>query len=71
MKRISHGISYKYLNDIDREEYLAISEDLMAAKHGSIHAKDEFELNEKLIRFVMSRGFEIDDVRRRIQVEKG
>ena len=55
---------------IDREEYLAILGDLIAAKRKSIHAKDEFELNGKLIRFAMSRGFEMDDIRRCVQVEE-
>ena len=32
--------------------------------------KDEFELNGKLIRFAMSRGFEMDDIRRCVQVEE-
>ena len=70
MKKISREVSYKYLNDIDQEEYLAILGDLMAAKRKSIHAKDEFELNGKLIRFAMSRGFEMDDIRRCVQVEE-
>ena len=70
MKKIPREVTYRYLNDIDREEYLAILGDLIAAKRKSIHAKDEFELNGKLIRFAMSRGFEMDDIRRCVQVEE-
>ena len=70
MKKIPREVTYRYLNNIDREEYLAILGDLIAAKRKSIHAKDEFELNGKLIRFAMSRGFEMDDIRRCVQVEE-
>ena len=70
MKKIPSDVAWRHLNEIDQEEYLAILGDLMAAKRKSIHAKDEFELNGKLIRFAMSRGFEMDDIRRCVQVEE-
>ena len=38
-KKIPREVTYRYLNDIDREEYLAILGDLIAAKRKSIHAK--------------------------------
>lgn len=70
LKKISSTVYYPFLSTIDQEEYLAILSDLIAAKRKSIRAKDEFELNAKLIRFAMSRGFEMDDIRRCIAVEK-
>ena len=56
------------LNEIDDEEYLSILRDLLASKRKSIHAKDDYELNGKLMRFAMSRGFELKDIRRCIEL---
>lgn len=64
MKKIPSDVSWRYLNEIDEEEYLAVLRDLLAGKRKSIHAKDDFELNGKLIRFVSSRGFEMKDIKR-------
>lgn len=62
MKKIFCEVIYRYLNDIDWEEYFVILGDLIVVKCKSIYVKDEFELNGKLICFVMSRGFEMDDI---------
>lgn len=70
MEKISREVSYRYLSDIDQEEYLAVLRDLMVAKRKGVHAKDEFELNGELIHFAMSRGFEMDGIRRCVQVEE-
>ena len=42
--------------------------DLLASKRKSIHAADDYELNGKLMRFAMSRGFELKDIKRCIDV---
>ena len=58
----------RYLNEIDEEEYLSVLRDLLASKRKSIHASDDYELNGKLMRFAMSRGFELKDIKRCIDV---
>ena len=55
------------MNEIDEEEYLSILDGLLTAKRKSIHAENEYELNGKLMRFALSRGFEMKDIRRCIQ----
>ncbi len=51
-----------YLNEIDEDEYHAILQKLLAAKRKSVHAESEYELNGKLVRFALSRGFEMKDI---------
>lgn len=68
MKKIPNDVAWRYLHEIDEEEYLNVLRGLLASKRKSIHAKDDFELNGKLMRFAMSRGFELKDIRRCIDV---
>lgn len=68
LKKISYNTCRQYLNEIDDEEYLSILNGLITAKRKSVHAENEFELNGKLMRFALSRGFEMKDIRLCIQV---
>ena len=68
MKKIPSDVAWRHLNEIDEEEYLSILRDLLASKLKSIHAKDDYELNGKLMRFAVSRGFELKDIRRCIEI---
>lgn len=68
LKKIPYMTYASFLNEIDEEEYLSILRGLLASKRKSIRATDEFELNGKLVRFALSRGFEMKDIRRCIDV---
>lgn len=68
MKKIPKDLSWRCLNGIDEEEYLSILRDLLASKRKSINAADDYELNGKLMRFAMSRGFELKDIKRCIDL---
>lgn len=70
LKKIPSTIYWQFLNEIDKEEYLGILQKLLTTKRKSVHAANEYELNCKLIRFALSRGFEMDDIRTCIQVEE-
>lgn len=63
LKNISSAVYRPLLNEIDEDEYLEILSALLASKRKSIHAKNEYELNGKLIRFALGRGFEMKDIR--------
>ena len=63
MKKIPSDIAWRCLNEIDQEEYLAVLRNLLASKRKSVRGKDEYELNGKLIRFAMRRGFEMKDIK--------
>lgn len=71
LKKISPSVYWPYLNEIDEEEYLSILQKLLTAKRKSIRAKNEYELNGKLARFALSRGFEMKDIRRCINISDG
>ncbi|MDR0891464.1 MAG: RecX family transcriptional regulator [Mediterranea sp.] len=63
-KRIDSAIVRRCLDQVDEAEYLDILSALLAAKRKSIRAQGEYELNQKLLRFAVGRGFEQDDIRR-------
>ena len=63
LKKISYNTCRQFLNEIDEEE-----DSLLTAKKKSIHAENEYELTGKLMRFALSRGFEMKDIRRCIQL---
>lgn len=68
LKKISSMTYRSFLNEIDEEEYLSILHDLLNSKRKSVRAENEYELNGKLMRFALSRGFEMKDIRRCIDV---
>lgn len=68
LKKISFAVYSSCFDEIDEAEYLSILRDLLASKRKSVRAENEFELNGKLIRFALSRGFEMSDIRHCIDV---
>ena len=68
LKKVPYNTCRQFLNEIDEEEYLSILDRLLTAKRKSIHAENEYELNGKLKRFALSRGFEMKDIRHCIQL---
>lgn len=63
LKKVPSRLSWQCLNEIDEEEYRSVLEGLLTAKRKSIRAENEYELNGKLMRFALSRGFEMKDIR--------
>ena len=62
-KRIPKDIQTKILDEIDENEYLNVLRPLLKSKRRSIQAKNDYELNMKLIKFALSRGFTFDLIR--------
>lgn len=63
LKRIPDDIAETVLDEIDSEEYIRILTPLLKAKRKSTKAASDYELNAKLIRFAMGRGFTMDVIR--------
>lgn len=63
MKHIDKAIANKALDDISDEEYLSILRPLLKQKRRSTKAENEYELNRKLVRFAISRGFTMDIIK--------
>ena len=62
-KRIPKDIQTKILDEIDENEYLNVLRPLLKSKRRSIQAKNDYELNMKLIKFALSRGFTFELIR--------
>lgn len=62
-KRIPSEITQRHLNEIDEEEYAGILENLLKTKIRSIKGKDQKDVEIKLIRFALSRGFEMQYIK--------
>ena len=69
-KRIDDDIQQRVLDEIDDEEYLAVLKPLLAQKRKSIKAQSDYELNQKLVRFALGRGFTFDIIRQCLDVEE-
>ena len=53
---------YDAEDSIEEKENSKTLKGVIANKRRSVKAKNEYELNGKLIRFALSRGFEMNDV---------
>ena len=70
MKRIDDDIQQRVLDEIDDEEYLNILKPLLKQKRKSTKADSDYELNQKLVRFALGRGFTFDIIRQCLDVEE-
>ena len=68
MKRIDADIQQRVLDEIDEKEYLDVLRPLLKQKRKSIKAASDYELNQKLLRFALSRGFGFDIIRQCLDV---
>lgn len=62
LKQINPADIRMALDDINRNEYLAILKTLLQTKQQNIQAKNTYEFTGKLIRYGLSRGFELNDI---------
>ena len=69
-KRIDDDIQRRVLDEIDEKEYLDVLRPLLKQKRKTIKAQSDYELNQKLMRFALSRGFSFDIIRQCIDVEE-
>ena len=58
MKRIDDDILHQVLDEIDDKEYVDVLIPLLKQKRKAIKAKSDYELNQKLVRFALGRGFD-------------
>lgn len=70
LKKIPSAIYRPYLLEIDEDEYLAVLRKLLDTKRKSVRAESEYELNAKLMRFALSRGYETKDICRCIDTSE-
>ena len=68
-KRIDEDIRKRVLDEVDDDEYLIILRPLLKQKRKTIKAQNDYELNQKLMRFAVGRGFTFDIIRQCIDVD--
>ena len=68
LKHIDSEIQQRVLDEIDEKEYLDVLRPLLKQKRKSIKAESDYELNQKLLRFALSRGFGFDIIRQSLDV---
>lgn len=63
MKGIDNETINNAMGAIDEDEYLGILRDLIKAKRKSTRGKNDYEINGKIARFAVGRGFEYAAIR--------
>jgi len=69
-KRINEDIRQRVLDDLDDGEYLSVLRPLLKQKSKTTKAASDYELNQKLVRFALSRGFTFDIIRQCLDVDE-
>mgnify|MGYP002526191117 CR=1 FL=1 len=69
-KHIAEDIRQRILDEVEDEEYLRVLRPLLQQKRKSTKAGSGYELNQKLVRFALGRGFTYDIIRQCIDVEE-
>lgn len=67
-KHIDEQIREQVLGEIDNREYLSVLIPLLKQKRKNTKADNEYELNQKLVRFALGRGFTFDLIKQCLHV---
>lgn len=62
-KRISDDVRAEVLSEVADEQYLSVLRPLLKQKRRSIKAATDYELNQKLVKFALGRGFTYNIIR--------
>ena len=62
-KHIDPSLQQRVLDDIDDKLYVEILRPLLQQKRRATRADSDYELNQKLMKFALSRGFTYDIIR--------
>lgn len=68
-KHIADDISKAVLDSVDDAEYVDILKPMLRQKRRSTKGANDYEVNMKLIRFALSRGFTMDIIKQCMTVE--
>ncbi len=69
-KHIDKDIQQRVLAEVDDELYVSILRPLLRQKRRTTRANNSYELNQKLLKFALSRGFTYDIIRQCIDVDE-
>ena len=63
-KRISSDVYKPVLDEVAAEDFTAVLRPLLDSKRRTLKAATDYELNMKLIKFALSRGFDMETIRK-------
>ena len=63
MKHIDESILREALDDVDNEDYISVLRPLLTSKRKTTKAETDYEMNQKLLRFAIGRGFTFEQVK--------
>lgn len=63
MKHIDESILREALDDVENEEYISVLRPLLTSKRKTTKAETDYEMNQKLLRFAIGRGFTFEQVK--------
>lgn len=63
MKHIDDSIRQEALDDVDNAEYICVLRPLLQSKRKTTKAESDYEMNQKLLRFAIGRGFTFEQVK--------
>lgn len=69
-KHIDPEIQQRVLDEINENEYLNVLRPLLRQKRKTTKAQNDYELNQKLVRFALGRGFTFDIIRQCLDVDE-
>jgi len=70
VKRIDDDIQHRVLAEVDDKAYLDVLRPLLKQKRKATKAESDYELNQKLVRFALGRGFTFDIIRQCLDVDE-
>lgn len=63
MKHIDDSIRQEALDDVDNAGYICVLRPLLQSKRKTTKAESDYEMNQKLLRFAIGRGFTFEQVK--------
>ncbi len=67
-KHIDSDIRHRVLDEVEDTEYLSVLRPLLKQKRKSTRAANDYDMNRKLMRFALGRGFTFDIIRQCIDI---
>ena len=69
-KHIAEDIRQRVLDEVDDTDYKSVLIDWLESKRRGIKAESDYELNRKLVKYAMSRGFDYHIIRQCIDCDE-
>ena len=64
MKHVDETVARRILDEVPDEDYLSVLRPLLQQKRKTTKAAGDYEMNQKLMRFALGRGFTFDIIQR-------